>query len=394
MLLPDAEAVLADLLAPMPAADFLDNALRGGFRAVSHDEGRAARADLLGSDPAATLAAAWRLADRVTYHSANATGPAPSLDDVRDAADFADRIRLFHDRNYSVRFPDLRPMSPALDRVCRALEALLHQPATASAFWSRSGMRAPVHYDDHDLIVVQLRGRKRWFVSERPSDLPAPWKVIGAPAPELGPHAVIDLAPGDAIYLPRGTPHTVDSTEESLHVAIGFTPLTLREAVGAALDYLAEFEPPLRMTVGGRLAPLMKGPGGEQFAPSVLEALARATQAVRSQGFMSAALQRRSARVVGELAGLARPVAGDGVGLGTTLRRRPGAFCHLTGAGEVIDFAFPGGRLAIHRGAQAAVVFIAETNAFRVRDLPGEITDDVRLALCRRLLEVGFLQPA
>ena len=93
-----------------------------------------------------------------------------------------------HERNYSVRFPELRPLSPPLELLARALEVLLHQPVTVSAFWSRGGMRAPVHFDDHDLLVAQLRGTKRWYVSSKPSELNNTWKSIPERAPDLGPH--------------------------------------------------------------------------------------------------------------------------------------------------------------------------------------------------------------
>jgi hypothetical protein len=95
---------------------------------------------------------------------------------------------------------------------------------------------------------------------------------------------------------------------------------------------------------------------------------------------------------VAALATLPRPAAVPVLSLDTVLRHADGAFCHLSGSRETIDFAYPGGRLEIHRGAQAAVVFVAERTRFAVRDLPGDLGDDVRLALCARFVEVGFLE--
>lgn len=384
MLPKDAEAVLARTLAPWSVDVFLDEVLTGGFRRLPGD-GRAVRAGLLGPDPAATLLAAPRLAPDLTWHSANALGPAPSLADVRDPADFRTRIAAFHALNYSVRFPDLRSLSPELDRIARALEALLHVPVTASAFWSAPGMRAPVHYDDHDLIVIQLEGNKRWRVANRPSDLFNPWKGVNGNPPDLGEHETFDVAPGDLIYLPRGTFHTVDSTGESLHVAIGFTPLTVREALTAAIDHLSDLDRPLRLTLPRR--------GVAHVGPNALAAAGRLLEAVRTPAFLAAALQRRAARTVGDLDPLPRPADAPPIGLDTELAHAPGAFSHLTASAETLDFAYPGGHLYIHRGAQDAVLFVADTPRFRVRDLPG-LADDVRLALCTRFLEVGFLKPA
>lgn len=384
MLLEDAERTLATVLAPLTVDAFIDEVLPGGFRIVRHD-GAARRGRLLGSDPGATLAGAVHLAGKLTWHSANALGAAPSLACVSNAADFRDRIAAFHALNYSVRFPELRTISPELDRIARALEVVLCAPVTVSAFWSVSGMRAPVHYDDHDLIVIQLEGTKRWFVSNAPSELFNAWKGVDGNARALGPHETVDVAPGDLLYLPRGTFHTVDSTEESLHVAIGFTPLTVRGALVAALDHLSDLDRSLRATLPRR--------GLAQVGPPTLAAAGQLLDAVRNPAFLAAALQRRAARTVGDLAALPRPAAPPAVTLDSELAHAPGATSHLSAGAETLDFAFPGGHLYIHRGAQDAVLFVADTPRFAVRDLPG-VTDEVRLALCARFIEVGFLQPA
>lgn len=391
MLFQDAQRTLGQFLFPLSVDDFLDEALTGGFRKIDHDD-RARRADLLGAEPEAMLASAFHLAADLTFHSANATGPAPSLKGVADADDFRARIDEFHARNYSLRFPDLRTLSPAVDEVSRALEILLHQPVKASAFWSRSGMRAPVHHDDTDLIIVQMKGRKRWFVSAGPSQLPNGWKGVSGDAPELGDYEIVDLAPGDLLYLPRGTPHTVESETESLHLNLGFTPLTVREAVIAALDQLSDQDRALRLTVGQRLGFQLKGPQVEQLAPPVADAVERLLAAVRSPGFMARALHVRSAREVPRLDALPRPDAAPAIDLDTVLTQRATAFCHLVATPEKLEFCFPGGNLYIHRGAQESVVYMVNTPRFRVRDIAGGVDDDVRLSLATRFLEIGYLE--
>src|SRR5579863_8391192 len=263
MLFTDAQRTLQRFLSPLTLEEFLDRALNGGLKRVEGAEA-AERSTVLGPDPRAVLGAAFQLAPKLTFHSANALGPAPSLEAVRDAGDFRERIAQFHARNYSVRFPELRPLWPQLDHLARAFEVVLYQPVTTSAFWSMGGMRAPVHYDDHDLIVVQLLGEKRWHVADA-SELPNTWRGMPPERVELGPHSTFDVQPGDLVYLPRGTLHSVDSTEESLHLSIGFTPLTLREALLAALDQLSDVDRTLRTTVGGRLAWQVRGAGLERL---------------------------------------------------------------------------------------------------------------------------------
>jgi ribosomal protein L16 Arg81 hydroxylase len=252
-------------------------------------------------------------------------------------------------------------------------------------------MRAPVHYDDHDLLIVQLAGTKRWYVANRPSELFNTWPGISGNPPDLGSHDVVDVAPGDLMYLPRGTFHTVDSDAFSIHLALGFTPLTVREALIAALDHLSDVDRASRETVGGRLAWQLNGAGVEALTAPTVQAVQRLAEAVRAPGFFSNALQRRSSRAISGLAALPRPAAAPALDLDTALRRADLATCHLTANAETIDVAYPGGHLYLHRGAEAAVLFVAETPRFRVRDIPG-LSDEARLALATRFVQVGFLQ--
>lgn len=388
MLFQDAQRRLREFLAPVTLDEFFGRTLNGGFRRIAAD-GPSGRLGLLGPDPQAVLLAAVDLAPRLTFHSANPAGPPPSLERIADAGDFRRRIEEFHARHYSVRFPELRPLSPALDELARALEFMLHAPVTASAFWSRGGMRAPVHHDDHDLIVVQLRGDKRWYVSEKPSELPNTW--VSAEAPDLGPHASIDLHPGDLLYLPRGTLHSVDSDVESLHLSIGFTPLTVRGAVIAALDQLSDVDRTLRTTLGGCIPVQLKGGGLESLTQRTAEAIERLRAACRAPGFMAAALQHRSTRTVASLAALPAPESAPAIATDTELMHTEMAMCHLTAGPGRIDLSYPGGHLYLHRGAEQSILFMVNTPRFRVSDIPGDIGDDVRLSLAAKLVGIGFL---
>jgi bifunctional lysine-specific demethylase and histidyl-hydroxylase MINA len=391
MMFQEAQRTLEEFLAPVTLEEFLERVLLGGFRKID-GTGSTSRTGLLGADPESVLLNAHHLAPKLTFHSANATGAPPSLTGVAGAADFQQRIAQFHARNYSVRFPELRPLSAPLDELARALEMLLLQPVTASAFWSRGGMRAPVHYDDHDLIVVQLRGTKRWFVSSKPSELNNTWQRIPEGAPALGPHETVDVKPGDLMFLPRGTYHSVDSDSGSLHLSIGFTPLTLREAVIAALDHLSDLDRGWRTSVGTQFAVQMRSAGLERMSPQVVQAVTNLLTACRTPGFLTSALQLRASRDIANLSALPADPAAAQVGLDTELVQGRLAFCQLTASPGRIDVSYPGGHLYIHRGAQAAIEFMVNTPRFRVRDLPGEIGDDIRVSLATSFLRIGFLE--
>lgn len=81
-----------------------------------------------------------------------------------------------------------------------------------------------LHWDPHEVMVLQLHGRKRWQIfgptQEQPLDIGAPPKPTGA--------AVWDglLNSGDILYLPRGWWHVAHPVNEpSLHLTFGIAPM-------------------------------------------------------------------------------------------------------------------------------------------------------------------------
>jgi bifunctional lysine-specific demethylase and histidyl-hydroxylase MINA len=201
------------------------------------------------------------------------------------------------------------------------------------------------------------------------------------------------MRPGDMLYLPRGTWHSVDSDDNSLHLSIGFTPLTLREALGAALDHLSDLDRTYRTTLGGRLGFQLRGPGLDRLLAPLPEAAAQLATACRTPGFLASALQWRSSRAVAALSPL-RAGAAPAIDLNTELVQNELAFCHMTASPERIDVSYPGGHLYIHRGAQPSIEYIVNSKRFRVRDIPGNVSDEVRLSLAAQFLQIGFLQLA
>jgi bifunctional lysine-specific demethylase and histidyl-hydroxylase MINA len=293
-----AKAVVEEVLQPMPADVFLEAVGRNVVFAKGAPDHP--RSSLFGSDPREVILSAYAShAKNLDCHGpASKTAP-PAIEDVADAAAFHSVIRDLHEQDFTVRVPDVVPLAPALQRFARALEIILNQPVSASVFWSKAGARAMVHYDRRDNLVVQLSGKKRWFVSTDLPGLQNDWPQIGEPQPTLKQHQVLDMAPGDLLFIPRGVPHTVESTTESVHLAILFTPPTLRDALIAAIDQMSDLERSFREPVARRAGDLDAG-----LAPLAAEAFARLIAQCRSPGFIEEAMEHRAARFIGNLPAL------------------------------------------------------------------------------------------
>ncbi|RZD77672.1 hypothetical protein C0Q63_31745 [Streptomyces albidoflavus] len=131
----------------------------------------------------------------------------------------------------------------------------LHEPIGDLAAELKGWLRAPVqvnlyaswtategfgtHWDDHDVIVVQVEGAKRWRLFGPTRHMPLHRDVADPEPPPDDPVAELVMRPGDALYLPRGWWHavTADQDTHSLHLTCGITP---PHTGSRLLDWLAD----------------------------------------------------------------------------------------------------------------------------------------------------------
>ena len=80
------------------------------------------------------------------------------------------------------------------------------------------------HWDNHDVIVVQVHGTKRWRSFGVPDPPPTRKHRDGDPVPsEIKWEGM--MRPGDVLYLPRGEVHEAElETADSVHLTIGIKP--------------------------------------------------------------------------------------------------------------------------------------------------------------------------
>nr|WP_242535023.1 cupin domain-containing protein [Roseococcus suduntuyensis] len=172
---------------------------------------------------------------------------------------------------------------PPLQRLCRGLEKLFLHAVQANLYLTppaAQGFRT--HYDTHDVLVLQVEGRKRWRVWDG-EPLPRPTRRTGWTgklAPEGEPHTLL-LEPGDALYIPRGVFHdaATEPGETSLHITLGFLEPSWAEALRQLLDDVEATDPGLRESVPtwrigeDDLHPALEGTLARLAAPGLAERL-------------------------------------------------------------------------------------------------------------------------
>lgn len=119
-------------------------------------------------------------------------------------------------------------LNPPLQRLCAGLAAEFGAACQTNLYacWGTT-QGFDVHWDDHDVFVVQVEGRKRWALYGATRAAPTRKDLHGQhPRPEA-PLDEIVLEPGDVLYLPRGYWHAaVGLGGPTLHLTIGLTRKT------------------------------------------------------------------------------------------------------------------------------------------------------------------------
>lgn len=132
----------------------------------------------------------------------------------------------------------------------------IHRPIAAAATelerWLRTSVQVNVyaslserpgfglHWDDHDVVVLQLDGAKHWTIHEPTRTAPLHRDVVAPDVPTGPPVAELVLQAGDILYLPRGWWHCVSASEgtPSLHATFGLTTTTGAQLVEWVADEL------------------------------------------------------------------------------------------------------------------------------------------------------------
>lgn len=157
------------------------------------------------------------LADQVLLMRHGRSLPAPR-DDFELFLDGEKAISRFHE-GYTVRILAVQHHWTHVADMCHELQNCMGSEFGANLYLTPPNARgSKPHLDDHDVLVIQLEGRKTWMFWRRPSDSSL------AACPSLAPsHAVEQiLEPGDLLYLTEHEIHFAYTGRElSLHVTFG-----------------------------------------------------------------------------------------------------------------------------------------------------------------------------
>jgi hypothetical protein len=290
-----------------------------------------------------------------------------------------DRVATAFEEGATIVLQGLHLNWTPLAKFCRGLEADLGHPAQANAYYTpRRSQGFAVHHDTHDVFVLQVAGEKQWRIYDPLFELPLKHQRYSKALGEHGaPVLELTLRAGDTLYLPRGWLHdALTSDTDSLHVTVGVNLHTWLDAVRAALDE-CEDDVEFRRSV----------PEDGELGADLLERLAAKLEAGDVSRRARARLVRSRRPILDGQLEEVRTLAS--LSVDTALERRATVIANLDGA----TLSFEGKQVTVPEHARRELEAIFEADGpFTAADLPGELDDESRLVLLRRLVREGFVR--
>jgi Cupin superfamily protein len=282
---------------------------------------------------------------------------------------------------------------PPVAALCRQLEAFFGCPVHTNLYLTPKGAQGfDVHFDTHEVFVLQIEGTKHWRTYGSARELPLADERFPVSKERLGPPTQeVFLKAGDLLYLPRGHVHEAFTSESlSLHLTVGVKVYRWTDVLHQALDDLSTQDVRFRGSLPpGLLTDGPAPPAAREHFRELLEALAQNTSADSAMGRLAASFLGKLAPLPG---GYFTEVELEEIGLETVLERTPGALCRIMRLEDGrTGLQFPGGQVDGPMKIASTLRFIAQTPRFAVRSLPDDLTDDAKRVLVRRLVRDKLL---
>ncbi len=291
---------------------------------------------------------------------------------------------------------------PPLKQLAVSLGSALSADIGINIYLTPAGRQTfPPHVDDHDVLVLQVQGRKEWHLREQHyipiepstliyrSELPYSRSDKGAivETPEL---AVIELSPGDVLYIPRGMPHfAVSRNETSLHLTLSITPMYWTDFMKAAVEQAQLDLPALRRSLphGFTHAESVRGEMGKMFRENLVAFLDKVSFEETLQIALRHRLNRQAFPLDGHFAQLDRLPE---LSQESSIAIRDGLLLDVNQVNGHCQIRFGSKHINTPLRAKKALEFMRDNNRFTVNELPA-LDPQSRLVIVRKLVKEGLL---
>jgi ribosomal protein L16 Arg81 hydroxylase len=401
---PSTQAIsLVDLLAPLDTREFLDHYWDQRHLVISRNDPAYYGGLLSAADVDRTIAAAREAGqDNLTLIPPPDSGRkidrhlpgSLSLDKAYNAFHAGDTVRLMA----------LHRTWPPLAALAESLSADFSANINMNFYLTPPGSQGfDLHVDTHDVFVLQVEGSKEWSIYEPQYRLPV--YTLTHEAARMTPNTMVDeksaqllqsvvLETGDFLYMPRGFPHKARATKEhSLHITIGIHILYWVDFLKALVEGACLSNEALRRSLppGYARNPDVAGQVEKTLEKLLDDLKANPPLSRTLETLTDAMLHKQRYPADGHFATL---LALDKIGPESVVERRGHFVCRVSRDSTAATIRFAENHVKGPASIGSALEFVRDaTRQFRVRDLPGPLSNESKVTLVRRLVREGLLRP-
>jgi len=312
---------------------------------------------------------------------------------LEDESVDAVRVHKLFDEGATITLRQLQQRLPALAKLCRGVEQQLSCACQTNLYFTPANAQGfETHHDTHDVFILQLAGSKRWHLYDPALRLPLPGQRYYWKRPPAGPPAsAFTLHAGDLFYCPRGTPHDAQAAQEaSVHISLGANVSTWAELLIEIVADVALRDPAFRAGLPPDFT--SRDIPTQAMDTKLRDLFARLQQQARPRHVLDRFVDRfvsdRPAHLSGQAATLREAAS---LTLESMVGVRNGLIYRLFEQRGKVTLLCNSRQIALPGYAAPALRLALTSQSFRVRDLPGSLTDAGKIVLVRRLMQEGVI---
>ncbi len=286
---------------------------------------------------------------------------------------------------------------PALAKFCRALELVFSQPFQTNIYLTPPNAQGfGIHFDTHDVFVLQIAGSKDWKIFDSAIDLPLAGQGFNPTDEDIGEtQMTCTLEAGDLLYIPRGILHEASSLDDlSLHATVGILSKTWADFILEAVSQVIVSDPNFRLAMPvGFAQPDFDQSKAETTFHDLLSDLTRKIDfnAVFDT-YVNEFVDTRAPLLQGQMKQISQIAGLDSK---STIRLREGVVFRLERGSDTISLSFYGKTIELPFSCEKPLQTLLSANEVILKDLPRDEEDneieDI-LILIRRLISEGFIE--
>jgi ribosomal protein L16 Arg81 hydroxylase len=279
-------------------------------------------------------------------------------------------------------------MIPSLTKACSAIQQEMRLILQANIYITPPNSQGfSMHYDDHDIFTLQVKGPKKWRLYDTGEELPTTKKPFKK-SPELIKE--LELHSGDLLYMPRGVVHEAFATDvATIHVNFSCTGLygfhLLEDLAKIAEDEDVFFR---KMIPNSFSSDDEINRYKSAFAKKLTELIEKHDIAELLQMQNKKITSRQIINFNGRLNDA---LALEKLHLQSLVVRRKGIAFYLEKLADgttLVNF----GKHTISVSGIISLDIFFQDNAFKVTDIKGLMTNNGKLTIVREFIQAGFLQ--